>query len=210
MAIKRKRRLPRVEERQRATRRQLVAAARRLFGRRGVFEVSIEDLAREAEMGKGTVYLYFANRDALLGAALEDCLGEMERWIDGVLDGSDAPDRARRIALAYLEFFRRHPDTTRLLLHVRGLTLLQPARHRALSQPIRRHLSLLGERLMSRSRAPRPAAQPLAVLILGASFGVASMSVLSRPRRGAWVKELERGLADCAQVMAERAVEHID
>jgi AcrR family transcriptional regulator len=203
MASKRKRRLPRVEERQRATRRQLVAAARRLFGRRGVFDVPVEDLAREAGVGKGTVYLYFADRDSLLGAALEDSLEEVERWIDErVVDREGGPERARRIALAYLEFFRRHRDTTKLLLQVRGL-ILPPARHRELVRPIQRHLSLLEGRLVDRPRSSRPAAEPLAMLIFGTALGVASMSVMGRPR-GTWVRELERGLADSVRVMAQR------
>lgn len=207
MARKPKRRLLRVEKRQRATRRQLVAAARRLFGRRGVFEVSIEDLAQEAGVGKGTMYLYFANRDALLVAALEDCLADVEGWFAArSLHDRDATDRARAIALAYLEFFRRDRDATRLLLQVRGLILLRPARRRALEQPIRRHLLRLEERLMGGSGAPRTAAQPLAVLVFGTALGVASMSMLGRPRRGTWLSELEAGLADCAQAMAKRTI----
>jgi len=205
MAIQRRRRLPRVEERQRATRRQLVATARRLFARRGVFEVPIEDIAHAAAVGKGTVYLYFTDRDALLAAALEGCLDETERWIAAkVIDGAESSDRSRRMVLAYLEFFRRRRDATRLLLQVRGLIVLQPGRRRALSRSIRRHLSFLEARLLDRSRLSRTVARPLAVLIFGAALGIASMPAISSPRRGAWTTELERGLADWAQSMAVR------
>jgi len=204
MAIRRRRRLPRVEERQRATRRQLLAAARRLFARRGVFEVPVEAIAHAAGVGKGTVYLYFIDRDALLSAALEDCLNEMERWIAARNCDEPASGRARRMAQAYFEFFHRRQDAMRLLLQARGLIVLQPRRHRALGRPIQRHLSFLETRLLERSRTSRAAARPLAVLILGAALGIASMSAIGRARGRTGMGEIERRLADCAQAMAER------
>src|SRR5262252_3823867 len=204
MAIRRRRRLPRVEERQRATRRQLVIAARRLFARRGVFEVPVEEIADAAGVGKGTVYLYFSDRDALLGIALEDCLEEMERWIAARILDEPTADRARRMTYAYLDFFRRRQDVMRLLLQARGLIVLQPGRQRALRRPIQRHLSFLEARLCDRARAPRASARGLAVLILGAALGIVSMSAISGSRDRVWRSDLERSIADCAQAMAKR------
>lgn len=51
-------------------RERLIAAAERCFCRYGVSKTTIEDVAVEAQVGRGTVYRYFDGRDALLVAVL--------------------------------------------------------------------------------------------------------------------------------------------
>lgn len=53
----------------------LVAAAREVFAERGV-EASLEEIARRAGVGVGTLYRHFATRDALVEAVFERRLGE--------------------------------------------------------------------------------------------------------------------------------------
>lgn len=53
----------------------LVAAAREVFAERGV-EASLEEVARRAGVGVGTLYRHFANRDALVEAVFERRRGE--------------------------------------------------------------------------------------------------------------------------------------
>jgi AcrR family transcriptional regulator len=54
----------------------LVAAAREVFGERGV-EASLEEIARRAGVGVGTLYRHFATRDALVEAVFEGRIGEL-------------------------------------------------------------------------------------------------------------------------------------
>jgi TetR/AcrR family fatty acid metabolism transcriptional regulator len=60
------------EKRQRVTERreQILEAATEVFVRKGVHEASIRDIAREAGIADGTVYLYFKNKDDLLREVL--------------------------------------------------------------------------------------------------------------------------------------------
>jgi AcrR family transcriptional regulator len=53
----------------------LVAAAREVFGERGV-EASLEEIARRAGVGVGTLYRHFATREALVEAVFERRIGE--------------------------------------------------------------------------------------------------------------------------------------
>src|SRR5436189_2765363 len=53
----------------------LVAAAREVFAERGV-EASLEEIARRAGVGVGTLYRHFATRDALVEAVFERRIGE--------------------------------------------------------------------------------------------------------------------------------------
>ncbi len=54
------------------SRQALIAAARRLFAERGYFNCRISDIARQAEMSQGNMYLYFPSKEALLKAVLAE------------------------------------------------------------------------------------------------------------------------------------------
>ncbi len=54
----------------------LVAAAREVFAERGV-EASLEEIARRAGLGIGTLYRHFATREALIEALVDQRIGEV-------------------------------------------------------------------------------------------------------------------------------------
>lgn len=41
-----------------------------VFAREGFHEARMEDIAKESQLGKGTLYLYFKSKDAIIGALL--------------------------------------------------------------------------------------------------------------------------------------------
>jgi AcrR family transcriptional regulator len=54
------------KQRERERRRQqIIVAAKRVFSERGFSKTTMEDIAREAELSPGTLYLYFKNKDEL-------------------------------------------------------------------------------------------------------------------------------------------------
>ena len=59
-------------------RRGLLEAARRLFEERGVARVTMEDIARGAGVGKGTLYRNFANKGSLCETLLDDSAREFQ------------------------------------------------------------------------------------------------------------------------------------
>jgi len=46
-------------------RQQIIVAARRVFSVKGFNKATMEDIAREAELSPGTIYIYFKNKDEL-------------------------------------------------------------------------------------------------------------------------------------------------
>jgi len=54
-----------------ARRSQILEAALRVWLRDGFAAAPVEAIAREAGLGKGTIYLYFATKEAILQAAVE-------------------------------------------------------------------------------------------------------------------------------------------
>lgn len=71
---------PEVSERSDAARnrRAILETARALFGVRGVTRVTMEEVAREAGVGKGTLYRRFPNKEVLCQALLDEPTREFQ------------------------------------------------------------------------------------------------------------------------------------
>ncbi|HEX9173419.1 MAG TPA: helix-turn-helix domain-containing protein, partial [Telluria sp.] len=78
---------PRWERRKDARPQELLAAALDLFVERGFASTRLEDVARRAGVSKGTLYLYFTNKEELFKAVVRDnivpVIGAAEEIIAG-------------------------------------------------------------------------------------------------------------------------------
>jgi AcrR family transcriptional regulator len=97
----------------------LLVAARKVFFDKGIHRATVDDVAQQAEVSKGTVYLYFETKESILAHLL---LEDLESLV-GQLEAAFAPqeivaadERLHRLARAYLDFYRTNPDTFRLLM----------------------------------------------------------------------------------------------
>jgi len=70
-------------------RTRVLDAARTAFAEAGL-DVGVEEIARRAGVGKGTLYRRFPTKEALVRAIFEDILGEVERLVDEVDEEPDA------------------------------------------------------------------------------------------------------------------------
>src|SRR5213082_3111664 len=113
MATRRQtRRLPAPERR-----RQILAAARELFGRDDPQEPSVDDLAAAAGISKPILYRHFSGKRELYLAVLEDHLADLIRrlWV-GLSGSADPRERLRGALKAYFEFVDERPDGYRMLV----------------------------------------------------------------------------------------------
>lgn len=98
-----------------ARRRAILDAAERLIAERGLWATTMEDVATEAELSKGTLYLYFDTRDALCAAIAERKMGEAAPQLEQAL--ADAPtglDKIRAALEFHCETFRKNPHLLRM------------------------------------------------------------------------------------------------
>lgn len=65
---------------------RITRAARRLLATHGL-EVSMDDIATEAQVGRRTVFRYFSSRDELIAKALSDSLNIFNNQVDQSLQG---------------------------------------------------------------------------------------------------------------------------
>src|SRR5262249_23969871 len=74
------------------------AAAHTCFWKSGIRRTSIEDVANEAGLAKGTIYLYFASKEELFAALAAQLCGEALTGVEAALAASGP--LARRLACA--------------------------------------------------------------------------------------------------------------
>jgi len=65
-------------------RRQIMTAARKVFSINGFMKTTMEDIAREAELSPGTLYLYFKNKDELYASLSVEVLEHLYRKLKSV------------------------------------------------------------------------------------------------------------------------------
>ena len=89
----------------------ILRAAAHVFAERGFFNAQVADIAREAGVAAGTVYLYFKGKDDLLVSIFERTMGEAIAEGRAALAQVDDPiERLRRIARLHLERVSRDRD----------------------------------------------------------------------------------------------------
>ena len=112
-------------------RQSIQAAVIRLMCREGVDAVTMERVAQEVGIAKGTVYLHYHDKQELLEAVKESALEPLTAKTEEVLKGgSDGGRKLRMYALRYLTYFDENRDLFRVLLYEREVTRVVASRYR--------------------------------------------------------------------------------
>lgn len=88
-------------------RERILRAAIRVFARTGFYDARVADIAKEAKIADGTIYLYFKNKDDVLVTIFEDRLTRLIAFLDRAIQaevGFDA--KLRRVVEAQLGLLR--------------------------------------------------------------------------------------------------------
>jgi TetR/AcrR family transcriptional regulator, repressor for uid operon len=95
-------------------REDLLSAAGRRFVAVGIRKTTMEDIAREAEAGKATLYRHFRNKDAVIDDLLEREGERFTRALErGAAGHETAAGRIEGAFLAGIRFFVDHPILTK-------------------------------------------------------------------------------------------------
>lgn len=116
------------KERERLRRREeILDAAERIFAGKGILYSTIDDIAREAELGKGTLYNYFPSREAILWY----CAIRGMRKLKMIIIKSLSPDNEPlmnlgKMAESFISFAQMQKNYFNIFLHV-GMGFSIPA-----------------------------------------------------------------------------------
>ena len=124
----------RANPRSKRTRAALIGAGRRLFSERPVDAVTVDDIVGAAEVGKGSFYNHFEDREALVRAISAGIRASIEGAVSRA--NSDIADPACRLARAvciYLRYAIDEPEPARVLVRIHS-------GHTSLTAPLNRGL----------------------------------------------------------------------
>jgi TetR/AcrR family transcriptional regulator, fatty acid metabolism regulator protein len=90
---------------------QIIEAAVRVFARKGYYNSRVSDIAREAGIAAGTIYLYFKTKDDILVSLFRD---KMADFVDTVRKAiavePDAASKVRRLVSLHFRILEDNPD----------------------------------------------------------------------------------------------------
>ncbi len=94
----------------------ILAAAQQEFADKGFHTARVEDIAARADVGKGTVYLYFSSKSDLLTALLEDRFAQLGQRIEAVIkEEQSAAEALHECIRAHFDFYNVHSAFIKLL-----------------------------------------------------------------------------------------------
>ena len=90
---------------------QIIEAAVRVFARKGYYNSRVSDIAREAGIAAGTIYLYFKTKDDILVTLFRDKMADFVGALrKAIADERDAASKVRRLVSLHFSMLEENPD----------------------------------------------------------------------------------------------------
>ncbi|ACY19046.1 TetR/AcrR family transcriptional regulator [Haliangium ochraceum] len=97
-------------------RERILDAAERVFARAGFFQSRVSEIARDAGVADGTIYLYFKSKDDLLISVFESRMERINDHLARALEGlATPPDKLNALLRSYLGLVNDFPELAEVL-----------------------------------------------------------------------------------------------
>ncbi len=160
-------------------------AAMRVIARKGKDAATMQEIAEEAGVAKGTIYLYFRDRDELVAKTFETAITQLIARVEEAMEGDKSLEEKLRAAMtAKLEFFRENREFFRLYISLRlpEGDPQQQRRHKRTCEPQYRtsigRLASILETAMNRGEIRRFDSHRLALFIVEGSNAIVVQRVM--------------------------------
>lgn len=108
------------ESPRRTTMERILDAALEVFSEKGFHLATVDDIAERADVGKGTLYRYFANKETLFSELVRLRLEELERTAVAIWDErDDVLTMISKYLRVYFEFFDKNQHLYRVIVQER-------------------------------------------------------------------------------------------
>jgi TetR/AcrR family fatty acid metabolism transcriptional regulator len=90
---------------------QIIDAAVRVFARKGYYHSRVSDIAGEAGIAAGTIYLYFKTKDEILVTLFREKMAQFVGSVrKAISDLPDAVSKLRRLVALHFEMLEQNPE----------------------------------------------------------------------------------------------------
>ncbi len=95
---------------------RIIGAATRVFARRGFYQAKVSEIAREAGVADGTIYLYFENKDDILISLFEEQMKIVLTNMREQVEATENPiEKIERFALCHLKLIEQNKDMAEII-----------------------------------------------------------------------------------------------
>jgi len=95
---------------------KIITAATKVFAKKGFFNARISDIAKEAKVADGTIYLYFNNKFDILISVFEEEIGSLIKQVKPLLAAEDDPRKMLEIfASRHLSAMKRNKNLAEVI-----------------------------------------------------------------------------------------------
>jgi TetR/AcrR family fatty acid metabolism transcriptional regulator len=95
---------------------KIIAAATKIFAQKGFFKAKVSEIAKEAGIADGTVYIYFKRKDDILISLFEEKMQEVLDNMKQQIDlETDTLKKIERFALVHLQLIEGHKDIAEII-----------------------------------------------------------------------------------------------
>jgi TetR/AcrR family fatty acid metabolism transcriptional regulator len=90
---------------------QIIEAAVRVFARKGYYNSRVSDIAREAGIAAGTIYLYFRTKDDILVTLFREKMAQFVSALGkAIAEEPDAVAKLRRLIFLHFQILEQNPE----------------------------------------------------------------------------------------------------
>ncbi len=94
---------------------RILAAAERIFARHGFFAARVSEIAKDAGVADGTIYLYFKSKDDLLISLFESRMKQVNETLREAIADKPPIEQLRAFIRAYLRLIHDEPAAAEVL-----------------------------------------------------------------------------------------------
>ena len=106
----------RVKNRNKEKYYRIIDAATKVFAKKGFYQAKVSEIAKEAQVADGTIYLYFENKDDILISLFEEQMTlVLDNMSKQIAEEKDAVKKIEKFALSHLKLIEQNKDMAEII-----------------------------------------------------------------------------------------------
>jgi TetR/AcrR family fatty acid metabolism transcriptional regulator len=95
---------------------RIINAATKIFAKKGFYQAKVSEIAKEAGVADGTIYLYFENKDSILISLFEEQMRRvLENMREEISKETDPVKKIEKFALNHLKLIEQNKDVAEII-----------------------------------------------------------------------------------------------
>ncbi|MDP6179753.1 MAG: TetR/AcrR family transcriptional regulator, partial [Desulfatiglandales bacterium] len=95
---------------------RIITAATKIFAKKGFYQAKVSEIAKEAQVADGTIYLYFENKDDILISLFEEQMElVLENMKEQISQEKDAVKKIEKFALSHLKLIEQNKNMAEII-----------------------------------------------------------------------------------------------